>query len=216
MLVNFIQQQKLLTSLERNLLQAESLEKKLEISAIFAHQKLKSEMRPSNIVRFYEKTLKAHKSIMNLEKEQVDPMRQVEFEFTDKVYNVKMVYYVALDYANEKKYPEAHQVLLRAQTDLEATLEFAAKNNLKARKVQVEVEKLQGLVDRTRELMGKVVSKLLIQKQEHMSAFEKQMGQMNVEQASQLKIDNIFDMLFDSQGNAKEEHMQDKLVFTTS
>jgi hypothetical protein len=89
-------------------LQAEHLENQLEISQIFAHQKLKSEMRPSNIVRFYEKALKAHKSIVNMEKDQMDPMKQVEYEFTDKYYNVKMVYYVALDYANEKKYPDAH------------------------------------------------------------------------------------------------------------
>jgi hypothetical protein len=50
-----------------------------------------------------------------------------------------------------------------------------------------------------------------------MQAFEKQMGQMNVEtKQSSLKIDNIYDMLFDSQGNAKEEHMLDKLVFTSN
>lgn len=65
--------------------------------------------------------------------------------------------------------------------------------------------------------MGKVVSRLLIQKHEQMQAFEKQMGEMNVEtKQSSLKIDNIFDMLFDSQGQAKEEHMLDKLVFTSN
>jgi len=42
---------------------------------------------------------------------------------------------------------------------------------------------------------------------------------MNVdtsEEHQQLKIDNIHDMLFDSFGKPKEEHMQEKLVFKTS
>ena len=40
---------------------------------------------------------------------------------------------------------------------------------------------------------------------------------MNVqdpEKQQELKIDNIYDLLFDAMGQPKEEHMQEKLVFT--
>jgi len=45
-LVNFVHHQKLLASRERNLLQAQHLANKIELTAIFATQKLKSELRP--------------------------------------------------------------------------------------------------------------------------------------------------------------------------
>lgn len=69
---------------------------------------MKSELRPSNIVRFYEKALKALKSIVNMQKEQLDPVKQLEFDFLEKAYLVQMLFHVGLDYANEKKYSEAY------------------------------------------------------------------------------------------------------------
>jgi len=141
-LLNFVQHQKLLTSLERNLLQARNLSQQTEMDHIFCHQKLKSELRPSNIVRFYEKALKALKSIVNMQKEQLDPVKHIEFEFLEKTYLVQMLFHVGLDYANEKKYCEAYQVVLRVQTDLESVLEFEQKNTLKGKRVQEEKEGL--------------------------------------------------------------------------
>jgi len=70
-----------------------------------------------------------------------------------------------------------------------------------------------------RTVLSKLVSRLLIQKQENLGHFEKKMGQMTVEDESSkkpstLQIDNIYDMLFDGMGRPKEEHMQDRLQFT--
>jgi HJR/Mrr/RecB family endonuclease len=110
-LVNYVQQQKLMAVLDRNLLQAKSLEERVSVEKIFSSEKLKSELRPSNIVRFYEKAQKAQKSIINMEKDQIDPLKQVEYEFFDKLYQTMMTYYIALDYANEKKFNESQVVL---------------------------------------------------------------------------------------------------------
>lgn len=45
---------------------------------------------------------------MNMEKDHLDPIKSLEYEFTDKYLNLRIVFHVALDYANEKKYSEAH------------------------------------------------------------------------------------------------------------
>jgi len=74
-----------------------------------------------------------------MEKEQLEPLKQVEYEFFDRIYHIHMLYNIALDYANEKKFQEGYQVLLKLQNDVENTLEFASKSNLKSKKVQNEV-----------------------------------------------------------------------------
>jgi len=83
---------------------------------------------------------------------------------------------VALDYANEKKFPEAHQVLLRLQSEIEQTLEFQAKNSLKTKKSVQATKDSEGILKESKTVGAKVVSRLLLQKQEKMKDFEKQMG----------------------------------------
>lgn len=69
-LLGYVQKLKLQSAVERNLLQAKTLGKKIlqaGESVLFGaaassgshHHKLKSELRPQNVVRFYEKALKA-------------------------------------------------------------------------------------------------------------------------------------------------------------
>jgi hypothetical protein len=78
--------------------------------------------------------LKAQKSILNIEKDHMDPIKQLEFEFLEKSYQIKILFHVALDYANEKKFTEAYQVLLKLQTEIENALEFSEENSLKTKK----------------------------------------------------------------------------------
>jgi len=132
------------------------------INEIFAHQKLKSELRPSNVVRFYEKALKAQKSIVNMEKDHLDPIKQLEFEFLEKSYQIKMLFHVALDYANEKQFAEAYQVLLKLQADIENALEFSAKNSLKTKKVSLANSEINAVLKTSRGVISKVVSRLLL------------------------------------------------------
>jgi hypothetical protein len=55
-------------------------------------------------VRFYEKVLKAQRSIMNMEKDQMDPYRQLEYEFFERLYNTHIKYNIGLHYTNERSY----------------------------------------------------------------------------------------------------------------
>jgi len=93
-LLSYVQKLKLQSSIERNLLQAKSLSKKIEIDQLFSNTKLKSELRPQNVVRFYEKVLKAQRSIINMEKDLIDPFKQLEYEFYEKLYNTTIKYYI--------------------------------------------------------------------------------------------------------------------------
>lgn len=114
------------------------------------------------MVRFYEKALKAQKSIVNMEKDHLDPIKQLEFEFLEKSYQIKMLFHVALDYANEKQFAEAYQVLLKLQADIENALEFSAKNSLKTKKVTLANSEINAVLMTSRGVISKVVSRLLL------------------------------------------------------
>jgi hypothetical protein len=68
-LISYIQKIKLQSSVDRNVLQATTLAKKISLDLLFSNTKLQSELRPQNIVRFIEKALKAQRSIVNMEKD---------------------------------------------------------------------------------------------------------------------------------------------------
>jgi RNA-binding signal recognition particle 68 len=104
-LINYVLRLKQQSAIERNLLQARTLAKKIDLDSLFAsNQKLKSELRPQNIVRFFEKVVKAQRQIALMEKETLDPFRALEYEFYESLYNTHVKYYIGLHYANEKSY----------------------------------------------------------------------------------------------------------------
>ena len=80
-LLLYIQKLKMQGTADRNLLQAKDLASKISTQQVFSNIKLKSELRPQNVIRFLEKALKALRTISNLEKESADPTRALEFEF---------------------------------------------------------------------------------------------------------------------------------------
>lgn len=85
-LINYISKIKLQSSIERNLLQANTFANNINLDTLFSNTKLQSELRPQNIVRFIEKALKAQRSIVNMEKDQLDPIKQLEYEFLERFY----------------------------------------------------------------------------------------------------------------------------------
>jgi hypothetical protein len=87
-------------------------------------------LRPQNVVRFYEKALKAQKSIVNLEKDALDPFRALEYEFSERLCTTQIRFFIGLHYANERAYKEALLVLQKVSSDVESTIEFAQKSNL--------------------------------------------------------------------------------------
>ena len=92
--------------------------------------KLKSELRPQNVVRFYEKALKAQRSIINLEKDAMDPLRALEYEFSERLCTTQIRFFIGLHYANDRQYREALLVLSRVASDVESTIDFAQKSKL--------------------------------------------------------------------------------------
>ena len=48
--------------------------------------------------------MKAQRSIINMEKDTLDPYKQLEFEFYETLYNTYIKYYIGLHYANERSY----------------------------------------------------------------------------------------------------------------
>jgi len=39
-----------------------------------------------------------------MEKDQIDPFKQLEHDFYDKLYNTQIKYYIGLHYANDRSY----------------------------------------------------------------------------------------------------------------
>lgn len=60
-----------------------------------------------------------------MEKDQIDPVKQLEYEFYEKLYNTTIKYYIGLHYANDKKYTDAYLILNKVTSDIEGTIEFA-------------------------------------------------------------------------------------------
>ena len=65
------------------------------------------------MVRFFEKALKAQRSILNLEKDALDPFRALEYEFSDRLCSTMIRYLIGLHYLNERAYKEALLILQR-------------------------------------------------------------------------------------------------------
>lgn len=81
---------------------------------------------------------------MNLEKDSIDPLKQLEYEFYERVYLTHIKYYIGLHYyLTEHKYTEAQLVLSKVSSDIESTIEFAQKGNLQSGKIKRELEEMQ-------------------------------------------------------------------------
>ena len=81
-------------------------------------------------MRFIEKALKGYRSILTLERDTLDPVKQLEYEFYERYYGAEIKYYLGLHYSNEKKYGEALLILKAVSGAIQDSQEFAEKNNL--------------------------------------------------------------------------------------
>jgi hypothetical protein len=60
----------------------------------------------------------------------MDPLRSLEYEFSERLINTQIRFFIGLHYANERAYQEALLVLQRVGSDVESTIDFAQKSNL--------------------------------------------------------------------------------------
>jgi hypothetical protein len=138
---------KLKATVDRNLLQAKLLASKLNVQNIFAskmsgHQ---DSVRPQNIVRFFEKALKAMKSQkQQVEKDNLDPMSIMLGEFTEKYIEAQISLYIALHYIQDSNsIRQALVILQNSHYQIESALEFYEQNGLKGDKVKEMANELQ-------------------------------------------------------------------------
>lgn len=89
--------------IDRNLLQAKLLSQKLDVNKIFEKTQVIMNIRPQNIIRFYEKAIKSQKQIINAEKESLDPVSILQNEFYEKYLVTQIQYFVALHYVQENQ-----------------------------------------------------------------------------------------------------------------
>lgn len=230
-LLGYVQKLKLQSAVERNLLQAKTLGKKIlqaGESVLFGaaassgshHHKLKSDLRPQNVVRFYEKALKAQKSILNLEKDALDPFKALEYEFSERLCQTQIRFFIGLHYANEKQYAEALLVLQKVAQDVESVIEFAQKSNLGSqRNIKREiVETLEeGTLTRLPGLICKCHAKLLLSEHEEKSKVKEEMMQIdtgsgNTTNKKEAKFDNLYELLFNGAGQTKSQASLTKKV----
>ena len=74
-----------------------------------------------------------------MEKDNIEPLKQLEYDFTERFYSTQIKYYIGLHYANENSYQDAYLILQKVHNDIEETLEFAHKNKIKGQKVSNDV-----------------------------------------------------------------------------
>ena len=166
-----MQRLKIQGGIDRNLLQAHTLAKRIQLKSLFSsHSKLQSELRPQNIVRFIEKALKGYRAILTLEKDSLDPIKQLEFEFYERYYQAEIKYYLGLHYSNERKYAEALLILKAVSGAVEESVEFASRNGLmqsaRVKKQLKECEEEGGIMKTLSFLICKCHSKLVLQQHE--------------------------------------------------
>ena len=158
--------------------------------------------------------MKGYRAILALEKEVLDPFKQLEFEFYERYYSAEIKYYLGLHYSNEKKYAEALLILQTVATAVEESVEFAQKNGLmespRVKKQLKECEEEGGVLKTLGYLISKCHAKLLQQQLQEKTGDKDGDEEMKREEVEKekgskvVKIDNLFDMMFDSNGNQKQ------------
>lgn len=102
-----------------------------------------------------------------MEKDSIDSLKQLEYEFYEQFYNTLMQYYIGLHYANDRSYTEAYMILQKVTTSIEETMEFAQKNNLNSGRVTKDLKELEkNVLGNLNFLICKCHAKVLLEKGE--------------------------------------------------
>lgn len=96
--------------------------------AVLKSEKLLSEQRPQNIVRFLEKALKAQKTLSNLDNQSLDPEIRAMNEFHESYLKVSMDYYITVHYLRERKHKEAYLLSQHTYKEIESLIDFYEKS----------------------------------------------------------------------------------------
>jgi hypothetical protein len=108
-------------SVDRNTLQARLLQVGISASDPSGTQ---------NIVRIYEKALRAQQQLSQLEKESKDPNKLLLNELNEVYLKALISFYITLNYASMKQYHENFALCQHTITEIENCLDFVEKNLL--------------------------------------------------------------------------------------
>ena len=212
---------KLTNTKERNLLQAETLARQLDMDVLLGSgfgnkkEKLNKEQKPQNIIRFIEKALKAQRALSAFDREQesvtgaVNTIKQTVNEFEEIYFDTLIAYYVTLHYINDRKYLEAVHLSKHTLSQVENCLDFAnrsssslgdyqAKVNQYAehleKQIAINAKKLQ-IKAHAKNLAAEAESELL-EKKNAMKAAQQQIDTKKKPNCS-VQLDSLYDLLYD-------------------
>ena len=90
-----------------------------------------------NVIRFYEKALKAHRQLATLEKDNRD--RALANEQQELYLKTLISFYIAVFYFEQRKYAEAHMMGEHTMTEIEGCLDFTAKSGLQTTDLESKI-----------------------------------------------------------------------------
>jgi len=140
-------------------------------------------------------------------------LKALEYEFSERLCNTQIRYFIGLHYLNERAYTEALLVLQRVASDVEATIEFAQKSNLHTqRNIKRDISELleEVTLKSLNGLLCKTHAKVLLQQHEEAKKERSEMMEIDGGAGSQankneVKFDNLYDILFDGAGRPKSD-----------
>lgn len=202
LLLAYVNKIKNTSILERCLLKAFAYAENIPLSQVFTKQKLRAAQRPQIVMKLFDKALKALKTISQ-EKGSLEPTKIAEYNQREMIIQVYLKFYIAVHYANEKRYHHAHLVAKRAKEDAERCKKFqptlTTANDLK---------KLEEFNQNQIEyLLCKSQAVLMLEQQKKIDSVGRDLLNMDINDKKPKGGDDALDIiqwLFDSQGNLIE------------
>lgn len=103
LLLGYVGSIKSLSILERCLLKAFAYAENIPLAQVFTKQKLRASQRPQIVMKLFDKALKSLKTLTQ-ERGVMDPVKLAEYNIKEMVIQVYLKFYIAVFYANEKRY----------------------------------------------------------------------------------------------------------------
>jgi hypothetical protein len=188
---------------ERCLLKAFAYAENIPLAQVFTKQKLRAAQRPQQVMKLFDRALKALKTIARGSKMlAVDKIQ--ENSTKESVIQSYLRFYTAIYYANEKRYDYAYIIASKAREEADRVTSQNKSSALKD-----DISKLKDFNENQIEyILCKCQAMLMLEQQKKVDSVSKDFGELDLEGKHQTNSDitlNIVDWLFDVTGNLKDE-----------
>lgn len=189
--------------LERCLLKAFANAENIPLAQVFTKQKLKAAQRPQMVMKLFDKALRALKKISQ-ENESLSPEKLNEFQHREMIIQVYLKFYIAVHYANEKRYRHAYLVIKRTREEAQRCFEYAQSEATKE-----EIEKLKNFNENQIEYIHcKTQAVLMLEHQKEVDNLGQDIEDLDINDRPKQSTDNILNIiewLFDDNGKLKDD-----------